>query len=428
MTRPPGRARWRFARLYAAPHRLAFCGGALMLAASALWWAAATLAQTRGHPVRFGLPPFPAHGLLMALGFMPLFFAGFLFTAGPRWLGRPAVPAARLAAPLAAQRAGWAVFLIAVHGRDPAFGAVLGGFALAAVACGWTQLWRRFTGMLLASTAEDAVHARIVAVAGACGALAMWAAAAGVALADYALARAAVQAALWWFIGIVYAAVAHRMIPFFSAAALPALDAWRPLWLLWSLVALLAFEGVFAVAEAALGAAPAAAQALRAAVELPAGALLLALAVRWGVVQSLAHRLLAMLHLGFVWLGLAFVLAGVSHALAAATGNALSLGAAPLHAYTVGFLGSTLIAMATRVSTGHGGRAVAADAIAWTLFWSLQAVALTRVAAAVLAAVGSTLAMPLVAAAAVGWCAVWAAWAARYGRWYGRPRPDGRPG
>src|SRR5256885_13863061 len=114
------RATWRFAWLYAAPHRMAFAAGALMLALSALWWAAAMLGLSSGHALHFGLPLYQAHGLVMALGFMPLFFAGFLFTAGPKWLGHAPVDAAELAPPLLAQVAGWAVFLLGTHGRDAA--------------------------------------------------------------------------------------------------------------------------------------------------------------------------------------------------------------------------------------------------------------------------------------------------------------------
>jgi uncharacterized protein involved in response to NO len=64
---------WRLAWLYAAPHRLALAAGALMLAPSAAWWVVAVLAQSGGHALHFGLPPIVAHGLLMVLGFMPLF-------------------------------------------------------------------------------------------------------------------------------------------------------------------------------------------------------------------------------------------------------------------------------------------------------------------------------------------------------------------
>ncbi|MBI3369252.1 MAG: NnrS family protein [Burkholderiales bacterium] len=419
---------WRFARLYSAPHRIAFAAGAAMLAASALWWATAMLTLAGGHPLRFGLPPFQSHGLVMTLGFMPLFFTGFLFTAGPRWLGHAPVDAAELRAPLLAQLSGWAVFLLGVHGPDPAFGSVLGGIGLAAVAVGWTQVCARFVAMLRASPVADRTHARVIAAAGAVGALCMWAAAIGVALAEYALVRAALHVGLWCFVGGVFAAVSHRMIPFFSASALPVLDAWRPLWLLWSFIGLLGMEGVFATVQAWRGGLPSAAQALLAVIELPAGVALLALALRWGLLQSLRIRLLAMLHLGFVWLGLAFVLAGLSHALGASSGGALGLGVAPLHAYTMGFLGSTLLAMVSRVSAGHSGRPLAADNAVWCLFWALQVAALARVVAAVLAANGSPGAMPLIATAAVVWSAVCITWAARYTRWYGTPRADGRPG
>ena len=43
---------------------------------------------------------------------------------------------------------------------------------------------------------------------------------------------------------------------------------------------------------------------LRGVLELGVGAVLLWLAGVWGLVQSLKNRLLAMLHIGFLWLGL----------------------------------------------------------------------------------------------------------------------------
>jgi len=46
---------------------------------------------------------------------------------------------------------------------------------------------------------------------------------------------------------------------------------------------------------------------------------------------------------------------------------------APLQALTPGYLGDTLFAMATRMSSGHSGRphAAAADK-AWLLYWALK--------------------------------------------------------
>ena len=153
-------------------------------------------------------------------------------------------------------------------------------------------------------------------------------------------------------------------------------------------------------------------------------ALLLWLALRWGLLQSLKIRLLAMLHVGFVWLGLAFALAAFSHGLMAATDGARSLGLAPVHALAAGFFGSTLLAMATRVSAGHAGRALHADAVVWSLFWLLQLAVVARVAAALWDAAAGSL-LPI---SALAWAAATVGWAWRHARWWGRPRADGQAG
>ena len=91
--------------------------------------------------------------------------------------------------------------------------------------------------------------------------------------------------------------------------------------------------------------------------------------MRWGFAQSLSNRLLGMLHLGFVWYAIAFAIAGV-HALLLLAGAA-GLGYAPLHAFTVGFASSLVMAMVTRVTCGHSGRMLAADTPTWRLFMLL---------------------------------------------------------
>lgn len=421
---------WQLGRLLAAPHRLAFGAAAAMLALSGLWWCLALVAQSQGRPLSWTIAPAIAHGLVMSFGFMPLFVAGFLFTAGPKWLALPAVDARQLLAPVLAQLGGWGVFMLGVHGPEPAFGAALCGFGMAAVALGWGQVLSRFIHLLMRSRAEDQLHARLIAAGGVLGALALWAAAFGLAAARPALVQAAIHVSLWGFAGTVFAAVSHRMIPFFAAAALPALDAWRPRWLLWGWTGLFALEAAVLPAEQLWAPLLPALRWLQALLEAVAGIGLLALALRWGLVQSLKLRLLAMLHLGFVWLGLALLLMAVSHGLMAATEGRLSLGLAPLHAYTMGFLGSTLLAMVTRVSCGHGGRTTTADNFIWRLFWLLQLAVLLRVLGGVLQATGLGLipVPPLLAWTALIWAAVCIAWALRYGHWYGLPRVDGRPG
>jgi uncharacterized protein involved in response to NO len=196
------------------------------------------------------------------------------------------------------------------------------------------------------------------------------------------------------------------------------------MWLLWVMLALLWLELLPAVAELWWWPLPVALRWAQVAMEIPAAMLLLWLALRWGLVQSLKIRLLAMLHGGFFWLGLAFALQAVSHALMTLTAHELSLGLAPLHALTMGYLGATLVAMATRVSSGHGGRPLAADNTAWALYWILQSAVLLRVLAALWPAAATALTLLGVSA----WTLAVTAWAIRYGGWFGRPRVDGRPG
>ncbi len=409
--------RWRVSRLLSAPHRLGFFSAALMLALSALWWALVLAARQGGVLLPWALPPPVAHGLFMTMGFMPLFIVGFLFTAGPKWLGRPEVAASTLATPVALMLAGWTLALAGFHLQ-----AVLAGLGVALVAGGWSSLVLRFIGLIRRSRVPDRLHAKAIAAAGSVGALALWGAALGLLLGDITTVRVATQMALWGCLAPTFAAVSHRMIPFFTASALPALDSWRPNGLLGVMLVVLGASAAGAVADLLWWPLPPALRWAQVAVEAPAAALLLWLALRWGLVQSLKIRLLAMLHGGFVWLGLALALGALSHALQA-LGHA-GLGLAPTHALAMGYLGATLIAMITRVAAGHSGRPLAADNVAWALYWGLQAGAVLRVGAALWPAAD----VPLVLAAVAAWAVAATGWAWRYGGWLGRPRADGRPG
>jgi uncharacterized protein involved in response to NO len=203
---------------------------------------------------------------------------------------------------------------------------------------------------------------------------------------------------------------------------LPMVRAWRPFWVLGLLLGLAGFEAAAVWFDALFGGS-AVWLALRGGTELVAAGVVIWLVFAWGLVQSLKVRLLAMLHLGFLWLGLGLALTGVSHIGTAFTGSAL-LPLAGLHAITMGCLGSLMVAMVTRVSCGHSGRPLVADNPVWVLFWLLQAATFLRVAAAAPLAPAAL----FTAAAALLWAAVMAAWGLRYGGWYGRARADGRPG
>jgi uncharacterized protein involved in response to NO len=410
---------WRLRWLLAAPHRLGFSAGAVMLALSACWWLVILLMRTVGGELPWIYAPATAHSVLMALGFTPLFFAGFLFTAGPKWLNMPEVDAPRLLPHVVLTLLGWSLCFLGFH-----LSSGLAATGMAMVALAWSGLIFKFATLWHKSIATDKLHATFVVLAGSYGALAMWVIAFGLLTGQENVIRSATLSTLWIFVATVFSVVSHRMIPFFSTSALPFLDAWRPMWLLWCMVGVLWFEGAMAGLEAWGLPNTSTLHWLQVAVEGPFAVLMVWLAVRWGLVQSLKIRLLAMLHGGFLWLGIALALQALSHTLMALSDNQVSLGLAPLHAMTMGYLGATLFAMGTRVASGHSGRPLAADNTAWTLYWVLQLAVLLRVVSALWPQAGSA---PLLAAI-VAWTLAACGWALRYGNWFGRPRVDGRPG
>jgi uncharacterized protein involved in response to NO len=403
--------------LLAAPHRLYFFFGMLGLGACSLWWLAQLAARGLGAPLAPVLPASWLHGWSMANGFLPFFMFGFLFTAGPRWLNVEGPAARTLLAPGLLALAGLLLALSGAHwhGTAVAAGAML-------MAAGWAALLWRFARLVRRSRCADRVHARLVLIFFTLGTLAHLAFATGVVRLSAAWIHGAEQMALWLFLAPMYVTVAHRLIPFFTSSVLPALDAWRPLWLLVALNGLVVAHGLLSPAWPWV-AAPAY-DGLRLAVAAAAAALLWFVAWRWGVVQSLRNRLLAMLHLGFLWLGIALALYAWNTAAQLVDLPQAGLGLAPLHALTMGFFGGVAYAMVTRVTAGHGGRSLSADDLVWTLFWMLQAAVLVRLLAAAWPAQAhwfGVLAMTL-------WCVALLPWALRNALIYLRPRVDGQPG
>ena len=216
---------------------------------------------------------------------------------------------------------------------------------------------------------------------------------------------------MFGFLLPVFVIVCHRMIPFFTANVVPFVTAFRPWWLL---VVMLAGPVGHGLVDAVAG------PRWTWVVDAPASAIMLFVTIRWGFVQSLVNRLLAMLHIGFVWYGIGFALAAISSFSTLAGGAGLGL--APLHTLTIGFASSLVMAMVTRVTCGHTGRMLQADGVTWALFLLLQVTVAVRVAGELLAA------PPVYAVAAALFAASFVPWAVKYAPLYWRPRADGRPG
>lgn len=413
--------RWRPATLLAAPHRLGFFCAVVVLIAASLWWLLEQLDRYLGGSLGLGVAMSPTltHGTVMVFGFMPLFFSGFLFTAGPKWLDVPPWTPRQLLPPLALQAAGWLLWLLG--GMWAQAVAVL-GVLLALVGLAWMYLL--YWSLVRASTRPDQRHARTIGTGGIVGVLCLAGVAVSLLAGQYGWVLTLVRTALWGFIVVTFVSVAHRMIPFFTHGKVPGVEAWRPYWILGLMVAIAAFE-VLAVWVDALAPAADSWPAwtwLRIVVESAAGLAMLWLVLVWGLMRSLRIPLLVMLHIGFTWLGLTLLYSALSQLLWLLNGTPI-LGLGALHALSMGFLGSLILAMVTRVTAGHSGRPLVAGRLAWGLFLLLQVTVIVRLLAAVR---GVPLAWTL--AAALLWAAIVTVWGLRFASWYGRPRVDGKPG
>ena len=412
---------WRANHLLLAPHRLGFFLGMVVLVAASAWWALVQSDRATGVvSLRYAMSPSLVHGAVMSLGFMPLFFSGFLFTAGPKWLQVQPPVARQMLPAVLLQAVGWLLWLVGAHVP----GVALGGLACAVLGQAWVA--RDFWRLLRRSRMEDRLHARGVAIACAVSPLSLlglWFSLFGGA---DALALVWIQTGLWGGVVAVFVVVADRMIPFFSSSVLPQVEALRPngvleltltlvalevlsLWLNWAAPSV-TWQTVWVLLHGALA--------------LVGGAALLVLAGVWAWVRGLKSRLLVMLYVGFVWLGVSWALKGGLAWVDWYTGRqALPLGA--LHALTMGSLSSLFLAMVTRVSAGHSGRAQLSDTWVWVLFWILQCATLLRLLSAVPGVPAVAL---LLWVAASAWLLVMLLWAGRLMGWYGRQRNDGRPG
>lgn len=394
----------------AAPHRVMFLPGALQGVAIMLWW----LLELESGLGPLALPvtalaPAPAHAWLMLYGFFPFFIFGFAFTAVPNWLNGAKIPPAGYVWSFLPLAAGAALFYPGIYHLPLAATAV--GLHALGMALALIALLRS----LRSASADDRRHAWAIWLAiltGLIGELAYLAWLHDERPTWLMLAQAL---AVWGFLIPVFLTVCHRMIPWFTSRVVANYVVIRPYGLLW---AMLAASLGHALLETA-GLSP-----LTWLTDLPLTAIALWFTLRWGIARSLHVRLLAMLHIAFVWATLAFGLSALG-ALGLWLGWAWTGGFGPLHALGIGFFGSMLIGMASRVSLGHSGHALEADRLTWWLFWLVQAAALVRLLPDLLPGIAP---YRIASLAAVIWLLAFGGWAWRYAPYYWRPRADGKPG
>lgn len=398
---------------FAAPHRMMFFAGALQALLGMLLWSVDLGARYAGFyaPTQWPVPSMWLHAALMIYGLFSFFIFGFLMTALPKWVAmgplaqRQYVPAFFLLV------AGWGLFyagLFIAHALIPAGLLVV---ALGLAAGGWSLF-----STVRASMNDHKAHAWLVLSAIACGVVGIVFFAIGLALADSFWVQMGIEIGLWLFLVPVFFSVTHRMLPFFSGSVVRGYIEYRSMFPLSVILACCALHALGSIAG------------LDTWLWLPdfcGGITALWLSWRWQIHKVFVSHLLAMHHVAGLWLGLALLLFSAQSA-AAALGLAAGWGGrAPLHALTVGYFGSILIGMATRVTLGHSGRLISSDVWAWRLFWAHQGVVLLRLFGEWFAEPGVT---NLIWLSALGWLAVFGMWSRVHLMMFLKPRPDGRPG
>lgn len=395
--------------LGAAPHRLMFFVGTSNLLLAMAWWAAWLVSARWPTLLQMHQPqPYAGwlHAFVMQYQVLPSFFFGFLLTTFPKWMGQPDFERWRYAPVGLGLLGGQLATLLGAIGWEA--GLTVGLWMtvagwIAGVATLAPLTWRE---------AGTTWHARSCLAALLLGLLGLAAWTAAMLGAGPMWIMASIKLGTFGLLLPVYFTVAHRMFPFFASRVVPGYTVWRPFWLLaamWPLVlAHMLLELFHAYGWLWL-------------VDLPLLLITATMLWRWWP-RGDKPGLLTVLFIGMAWLPLAFALY-TAQSIAYEMTGVYWLGRGPAHALFIGFFGSVLVAMVTRVTQGHAGQQLFMPAVAWFAFVAIQVVAVIRVLAESFPDV-----MAWHAVAGIGWLVAFLPWVLRLGRIYLSPRADGRPG
>lgn len=398
---------------FAAPHRLMFLTGTVQALAAMVFWSLDVGAHYAGlwpapaWPLLNLLPASLLHALLISCGVFPPFIFGFILTAGPRWQGAGDLPPRDFVPAFLLQATGWLLVWAAL--MLPCLLVV----ALAVVAGGWIAVGLTLTRLARFGSAEreHIVYVAIAVWLGVTGLGAFLVFAAGGGL---PWARFGVSLVVWGFLLPVFLTVAHRMLPFFTSSAVRGYVVHRPTWALRTLLGASVVHGALSALQQSgwLWLA-----------DLPAMLAAARLSWLWWSRKAMDNRMLAVLHVAFAWVAIAFAMFAMQSLVWLAAPGLM--GQAPLHALTLGFFASMLLGMASRVTMGHSGRPVVADAAMWRAFCMMQAAAMVRVSCDLPGLPGAHALMWL---SSLLWLGAFALWAWRFAPAFWRPRADGKRG
>ncbi len=394
--------------LATSPHRLLFFIGASNVLLAMAWWCV-WLVDARWQLFGFAQPTIPAgwmHAIIMQYSVLPSFIFGFLLTVLPRWLNLPALSRWHYVPIGLGLFGGQLLTLLGLFGYPQLlFIGLLQNLA------GWSA-GLFFLVALVCKAQQRNWHAISCVAALSVGLL-------GIMLV-HAYSYSGVERFMYAAIKIgsfalllpLYFTVCHRMLPFFASCVLSNYIVYRPMWSL-------ALFWAMAVMHLALEIAH-----LNAWQWMPDSVLaLLSMHLLWHWwPRQPVPPLMRVLLLGFAWLPIAMLLYSAQSIYLLAS-NQMILGRAPAHALFIGFFGSLLVAMVTRVTQGHSGRPLVLGKVAGFAFILIQFVALLRIYAEL-----SQDYLAWQGIAALLWLLAFLPWVLRSVWIYLTPRIDGQAG
>ncbi|WP_293781980.1 NnrS family protein [Sphingosinicella sp.] len=383
--------------LFRAGFRPFFLGGALWAVVVITLW---VLSLTGILILPSAFDPLAWHRHEMLFGYLGGIIAGFLLTAIPNWTGR--LPVAGM--PLAALAALWlaarlAVLSSAVVGAHTALVLDVGFFAALAVVAAREVIAANNRNLpivlvvILLAVANALDHAEALGAAGLAG--------------------------LGWRMGfalvlMLIAMIGGRIIPSFTRNWLSREGHAENLPRQPDRFDILAL-GATAAALAAWATVPAAQAA--GALLILAGILQAARLARWSGLRTMREPLVIILHISYAWLPLGMLLLGGSTFLPGLPASSA------LHALGAGAMASMTLAVMTRATLGHTGRALQADPVTVAIYGLVTLGAALRLAAPLLPFDY----VPMLALAGTLWGGAFALFILAYGAMLAGPRPDGRP-
>lgn len=350
-------------RLLTGGFRLFFPGSALLAAVSIAIWVPWFLGFMH---VPTLLPPVAWHQHELLFGFVPAVIAGFLLTAVPNWTGRPGLKGIPLLA----------LFLLWIAGRlTISFSEWTGMLGATLVALAFLPVLAIFVLRELV-TASNRRNYKIVAV------LALLSAAqmffhheieryGRVEMAD----RLALSAIL-----ILISLVAGRIIPAFTGNWLKANNPGRlPQNFARFDLAVMILGSLSLAMWIAVGGG-------LESLQFPTGLLMLVASLahlvrqaRWCPERTLGEPLVTILHVGYLFIPLGFLLTGLSMLL-----DHSGFASAGIHAWTTGGVGVVTLAVMTRATKGHTGQALTSPhSTTWLIYAPIILSALLRILVAI---------------------------------------------